>query len=59
MEKTPRSDIFFKIRKIGTSIPVERVIPPTAYGDMKNLGCFDRPFVILDQNQELPFTWDS
>lgn len=58
VEEAPRSGVFFKLQRIGEPVPVDRVIEPLPFETMKALGCFDSPFAVLVEDQELPFEWE-
>ncbi|RZV39078.1 MAG: hypothetical protein EX272_01270 [Chromatiales bacterium] len=47
--EAPSSGVFFGLRKTGDSVPVTRTLPPMAYDLARDLGTFERTFVVLDE----------
>ena len=48
--EAPHSGVFFGLKRMGDSIPVERTIPPLPYELVRDLGAFQRTMVLLDDN---------
>ena len=48
--EAPHSGVFFGLKRMGDSIPVERTIPPLPYELARDLGAFQRTLVLLDDD---------
>jgi hypothetical protein len=49
--ETPYSKQFLGLRKMGEPIPISGKRPPLSYQVLKNLGCFQSNFIVLDESK--------